>query len=146
MSDLRSREREEVAAARDALYPPLHNPTHVDAIDVARWGAFDAGYLAALAAREEPQGEIDDREWVLSPTAVGVIVSHRRADGKFVTGMGDGERESVVVVPKPRAAAREEPQCPCGEPAPEGSAPCTFEKPCPYGMGFPRERWTLEER
>lgn len=31
--------------------------------------------------------------------------------------------------------------CPCGEPNPPGSSPCTFEKPCGYGEGMPRDRW-----
>ena len=42
MSD-REKARE---AARLALFPRPHNPTHVDAIDVARWDAFDAGWDA----------------------------------------------------------------------------------------------------
>lgn len=40
---------------------------------------------------------------------------------------------------------RPEDSCPCGEPSPKGAAPCTFEKPCPYGTGFPRNRWSVEQ-
>jgi hypothetical protein len=31
--------------------------------------------------------------------------------------------------------------CPCGEPNPPGYPPCTYEKPCGYGEGYPQERW-----
>jgi hypothetical protein len=47
----------------------------------------------------------------------------------------------IIDAAKEALAACEEPLCPCGEPAPKGWAPCTFEKPCPYGTGLPRERW-----
>jgi hypothetical protein len=33
--------------------------------------------------------------------------------------------------------------CPCGDPAPKGSRPCTFERPCPYGEGMAAERWEI---
>jgi hypothetical protein len=34
--------------------------------------------------------------------------------------------------------------CPCGEPSPKGSSPCTVEKPCVYGEGKPADRWEPE--
>jgi hypothetical protein len=59
---------------------------------------------APAAAREEPQGGVDDREWMLSPMAVGVIVTHRTPDGRSVTGLGPSERQTITVVPKSRLA------------------------------------------
>lgn len=32
--------------------------------------------------------------------------------------------------------------CPCGEPSPKGYPPCTFERPCGYGKGHERSRWS----
>lgn len=39
--------------------------------------------------------------------------------------------------PGPRLVA-----CPCGEPSPIGAKPCSFEQPCSYGQGKPKERWS----
>lgn len=60
--ELTERERRAMRATRDELYPPPHDLSHVDAIDVARWEAFEKGYTAALASSEprglrEPQGD-----------------------------------------------------------------------------------------
>ena len=72
-----------------------------------RRAALEAGWLlhrewAALTAREESQGEIDDREWTLR-------WDHRQRR-HYIDGPSDGRQmEGLVVVPKSRVAAREEP-------------------------------------
>jgi hypothetical protein len=47
-------------------------------------------------SKEHPGG----REWLISPVGGSTVVSHRASDGSWITGMGEGERSSILVVPK----------------------------------------------
>lgn len=100
--------------ARERFSANIHHP---DA--VAEFGdpqtaytpeeCFHQGFTeaqAALAACEEPTGEVDDREW----TAVGEQAGAARAGETMWSGPHLKPGERVTVVPKSRLAAREEPE------------------------------------
>lgn len=96
--ELSDAERTQMRSMRDALYPTGRN------IDVSRWDAFEDGYTAALAAREEasvPFAQyVATREWRLwrrSRSEVG-------ADGPVIPA----GTKSFAVVPKSRAVAAEQ--------------------------------------
>lgn len=55
---LSTTDREAMREARDALYPPPRDLRHVDAIDVARWDAFEHGWQAKARVLEGQQGEL----------------------------------------------------------------------------------------
>jgi hypothetical protein len=96
-------------AAREARYPAPLNLSHVDQVDVARWDAFEAGYRAALAAREDAprKGAIKRIGTVVNGRAEGWVVEgadigvYRTSDGReFLEGWSVEELELI-------AAARE---------------------------------------